>query len=450
MATGSADSAPTPTYEEAVRVWTRIGLLSFGGPAGQIAMMHKTLVDEKKWIDEQRYLHALNFCMLLPGPEAMQLATYVGWRLHGLKGGLAAGLLFVIPGAILMLVLSMLYAAYGKLPISEALLYGVKAAVLAIVVEALLRIARRGLKANADRWLAGLAFVAIFFFNVPFPVIVIAAALFGYLRGVGATAAPRISPFPQGGGESRMDVEGEGAVSLGQTLRTIAIWLAIWIVPLAAVAAIFGQGHVLVQIAWFFSKLAMVTFGGAYAVLAYMTQDVVQSYKWLQPAEMVDALGLAETTPGPLILVTQFVGYLAAHRAGGGTPWVMGTLGALVTLWATFAPCFLWIFAGAPYVERLHAEPRLKSALAAVTAAVVGVILNLTVWFALNVLFARVSESRVGPLKLTLPDLTSLSPHALGLTLLAFVLMFALHRGIITTLGVCGGIAIAWHLLGLG
>jgi chromate transporter len=427
--------APAPTFAELVQVFFKIGCLSFGGPAGQIAMMHKILVDEKKWIAEQPYLNALNFCMLLPGPEAMQLATYVGWRLHGTKGALASGLLFVIPGALVVLALSMLYAAFGKLPIAEALLIGVKAAVLAIVVEALLKIAKRGLKADLDKALAALAFVAIFFFNVPFPVIVLAAAIFGYLRGMSA-------PIPA-------PTTAIASVPFSRTVTTIATWLAIWIVPLLAIAALFGQGHILTQIAWFFSKLAMVTFGGAYAVLAYMSQDVVQAFKWLQPGEMVDALGLAETTPGPLILVTEFVGFLAAHRNGGGAyglgPTAMGTLGALVTLWATFAPCFLWIMAGAPYVERLNQEPKLRAALAAVTAAVVGVILNLTVWFALNVLFGHVTETWKGSLRLYLPDLASVNWVAVVLTLLAIWLMFWRHIGIITTLAISGGLALAWH-----
>jgi chromate transporter len=418
-----------PTFAELVQVFGKIGLLSFGGPAGQIALMHKMLVDEKKWIEEPKYLHALNFCMLLPGPEAMQLATYVGWRLHGVPGGLAAGLLFVIPGAIVVLALSMLYAAFGKLPIAEALLTGVKAAVLAIVVEALLKIAKRGLKADADKWLAGLAFVGIFFLRVPFPVIVLGAALFGYWRGMSLPVPVQTAVAP---------------VPLSRTLGTIALWLAIWIVPLLGVVAIYGPNHVLSQMAWFFSKLAVVTFGGAYAVLAFMGQDVVQSYGWLKPAEMVDGLGLAETTPGPLILVTEFVGFLAAFRNGGGNPWVMGTIGALVTLWATFVPCLLWIFAGAPYVDRLHAEPRLKSALAAVTAAVVGVILNLTVWFALNVLFKRVNERDLGPLHLTIPEPLSLDPVAAVLAVLAVWLMFWRHVAIIPTLAITGGLALAW------
>jgi chromate transporter len=429
-----AGTLEPPTYREALKVWTRIGLLSFGGPAGQIALMHRELVDERKWIDEPRYLNALNFCMLLPGPEAMQLATYVGWRLHGLKGGLTAGLLFVLPGALVVLALSMLYAAFGNLPLVEAVFVGVKAAVLAIVVEALLRIARRSLRDSVEWVIAGLAFVGIFFLSVPFPIIVLAAALVGFARGRG-------SPPPPGAGRT------EARVSALRTLTTAAVWLAIWIVPLLAVAALFGPSHVLSQVALFFSKLAVVTFGGAYAVLAFMAQDVVQSYHWLTAGEMLDGLGLAETTPGPLILVTEFVGFLAAHRHGGGNPWLMGVLGAVVTLWATFAPCFLWIFVGAPYIERLNAEPRLKSALAAVTAAVVGVILNLTVWFALHVVFGTVAERTAGPLRLHVPELASLSPLALLLSLLAVALLFLLHRGVLTTLGICGALALAWHLI---
>jgi chromate transporter len=430
-----AGTLQPPTYTEALKVWARIGLLSFGGPAGQIALMHRELVEERKWIDEGRYLNALNFCMLLPGPEAMQLATYVGWRMHGLKGGLTAGLLFVIPGALVVLALSMLYAAFGKLPLVEALFIGIKAAVLAIVVEALLRIARRSLKDGVEWAIAGAAFVAIFFLAVPFPLIVLAAALIGFARGgVDVPAATRVA---------KPDV----GVPVAQTLTTTAVWLAIWIVPLAALAGIFGSTHVLTQIAVFFSKLAVVTFGGAYAVLAYMAQDVVETHGWLTAGEMLDGLGLAETTPGPLILVTEFVGFLAANRHGGGNPWVMGMLGAVVTLWATFAPCFLWIFAGAPYIERLNAEPRLKAALAAVTAAVVGVILNLTVWFALHVLFATVTERFAGPLRLHVPELFSISGPALVLSGVAIVLLFVLHRGVLTTLAVCGGLALAWHVM---
>jgi chromate transporter len=430
-----AGSRPAPTYAEALRLWGRIGLLSFGGPAGQIALMHRELVEERRWIDEPRYLNALNFCMLLPGPEAMQLATYVGWRLHGLKGGLTAGLLFVLPGAFVVLALSMLYAAFGKLPLVEAVFVGIKAAVLAIVVEALLRIARRSLKDNVEWLIAALAFTGIFFLAVPFPLIVLAAALVGFARRNSIGAAP-VAPSKEPG------------TSAVRTLAVALIWLAIWVVPLALIAAVFGSSHVLSQIALFFSKLAVVTFGGAYAVLAYMAQDVVQSHGWLTAGEMLDGLGLAETTPGPLILVTEFVGFLAAHRHGGGDPWAMGMLGAAVTLWATFAPCFLWIFAGAPYIERLNAEPRLKSALAAVTAAVVGVILNLTVWFALHVLFTAVNQYGAGPLRLLVPDIATLSLPALLLSGVAIVLLFLLHRGVLSTLAVCGALALAWHLPG--
>ena len=425
--------APTPTFAEALRVWAKIGLLSFGGPAGQIALMHRILVDEQRWIDERRYLNALNFCTLLPGPEAMQLATYVGWRLHGTRGGLAAGLLFVLPGATMMLVLSLLYAAWGKLPFSIALLTGVKAAVLAVVVEALLRIAKRALRGNFEWGLAGAAFLAIYLFAVPFPIIVLAAAMIGFGRGLSAVAPSTDAP--------------SAPIPLGDTLRTAAIWLAVWIVPLLAVAAIFGRDHVLVEIAKFFSKLAVVTFGGAYAVLAYMREAVPREYGWVDKFEMVDALGLAETTPGPLILVTQFVGFLGAMRQGGGDPWLMGTLGAIVTTWATFAPCFLWIFVGAPYVEKLHSEPRLKAALAAVTAAVVGVILNLTVTFAIDVLSPSSLEQWFGPLKVYVPNLLRLDLLAVALTALAFVLIFRLHRNIIETLAICGGLAVLWRLV---
>ena len=421
-----------PPFSEALRTWTKIGLLSFGGPAGQIAMMHKVLVDEKRWLSERNFLSALNFCMLLPGPEAMQLATYSGWRLHGVAGGLAAGLLFVLPGAALMLVLALGYAAYGSLPVAEALFIGVKAAVLAIVVEALLRIAGRALKSTMDWLIAAAAFAGIFFLAVPFPIIILVAAIFGYFRA--ASHAPEDVPLV--------------TISPAATTRTIGIWLSIWIVPLLCVAAVFGHDHVLSQIAWFFSKLAVVTFGGAYAVLAYMAQDAVQFYGWLTPGEMLDALGLAETTPGPLILVTEFVSTLAAWRNGSGVPVLMGLLGAIVSLWATFAPYFLFIFASAPYIERLNAEPHLRSALAAITAAVVGVVLNLTVWLMLHVLFANVDVVTFGPFQFHAPTLTSLQSNAAVLSVLAILLVFVIRSGIATTLGICGAAALIWHGIG--
>lgn len=423
---------PQPSFGEALRVFARIGVISFGGPAGQIALMHRVLVDEKRWIEEPRFLSALNFCMLLPGPEAMQLATYIGWRLHGVQGGLAAGLLFVGPGALLMLALALAYAEFGKLPLAATVFVGVKAAVLAIVIEALIRVARRALKGPADWAIAAAAFVAIYALGVPFPLIVLAAAVFGYLRGSPGSESA-VPPVPGG--------------SFAETLRTVGLWLAIWLLPLIAVALIFGRDHVLADLAWLYSRLAVVTFGGAYAVLAYLAQEVVQHYHWLEPGEMLDALGLAETTPGPLILVNEFVATLAAWRHGGGPPLLMGVLGAVVALWATFAPCFLWIFAGAPYIERLNAEPRLKSALAAITAAVVGVILNLTVWFALHVLFARLDQVRLGPLDVAVPDLSSLSFEAATLAASAFALLFVFRAGIVTTLAISAALALAWSRL---
>ena len=420
-----------PSFREMSSVFGAIGLQSFGGPAAQIALMHRVLVEERRWLDERAFLSALSFCMLLPGPEAMQLATYSGWRLHGTRGGLAAGLLFLAPGAALVLALSIFYGAYGKTPLVAALFTGVKAAVLAIVIEALVRLGRKALRGPPDWLAAAAAFVALFFFGVPFPLVIIAAAIAGYLRpsdGVPVAAAPSSG----------------ASVPLTQTLRTAAIWLAVWIVPLLLVAAAFGTDHVLSQLAWLFSKLAVVVFGGAYAVLTYMAQTIVESYGWLTPGEMLDGLGLAETTNGPLILVAEFVGYTAAHRFGGEPPVVMGILGALVTLWATFAPCFLWIFAGAPYIERITAAPRLASALSTVTAAVVGVIGNLSLWFALHVIFHTVDERSFGPLRLIVPNLGSIDLLSVALSLLAVVLLFVLHRGIATTLAICACASLLW------
>jgi chromate transporter len=427
-------ASPTVPLREFLSVFGKIGLLSFGGPAAQIALMHRVLVDEKRWLDERHFLSALSFCMLLPGPEAMQLATYAGWRLRGVKGGLAAGLLFVVPGALLILALSMLYAAFGQTPSVTALFVGVKAAVLAIVLQALVRVSRRALAGWLDWLVAALAFAALFFFDLPFPLVIAVAAVAGYLgRSTTVAAEPPASAH--------------APVPLVETLRTIGVWLAVWILPLAAVALVFGSDHVLSQLAWFFSKLAVVTFGGAYAVLSYMAQESVNGYGWLTAGEMLDGLGLAETTNGPLILVTEFVGYTAAHRFGGGSPVLMGTLGALVTLWATFAPCFLWIFAGAPYVQRLTTAPRLSAALHTVMASVVGVIANLSVWFALHVLFAKIDTRFVGPLRLYVPDVASIDVVALVLSLVALVLVFVLRLGIATTLAVCGAAALAWFAL---
>lgn len=428
-------SIEPPSFREALAVWAKIGVLSFGGPAGQIALMHRVLVDERRWIAERPFLHALNFCMLLPGPEAMQLATYVGWRLHGTLGGLAAGLLFVLPGALVVLALSIAYALFGHVPLVEAAFVGIKAAVLVIVIEALLRVARRALRRPHDWMIAAAAFVAIFFFAVPFPLVIAAAALAGYLL-----ADTQVTPHSQAQAEAP-------PVPLTQTLRTAGLWLALWIVPLLLLAAVFGRDHVTTEIGIFFSKLAIVTFGGAYSVLAYMAQAAVETYGWLTAGEMLDGLGLAETTPGPLILVTEFVGFLAGYRQGGEPRLAFGLLGAAVTLWATFTPCFLWIFVGAPYIERLSASPRLAGALGGVTAAVVGVILNLSLWFALHVLFAKVEPVWHGPLRLWLPDPSTLNLEALVLAGLAGLLLLRLRFGIAATLALCAAASLFWSLI---
>lgn len=409
----------TPEFREAFRVFAKIGLLSFGGPTAQIALMHRILVEENKWLSEQQYLNALSFCMLLPGPEAMQLATYSGWRLNGWRGGLMAGLLFVLPGACVVLALSAIYAAFGNLPFMEALFFGVKAAVLVIVIEALLRIAKRALK-GAGYWLiAALSFIGIFFLALPFPVIIIAAALTGFFLLRDGQQSQRAAAFAAG--------------QFNSTLKTIALWLAIWLAPLAILAPFFGASHVLTQLFWFFSKLAVVTFGGAYAVLAYMAQDAVQTHQWLSAGAMLDGLGLAETTPGPLILVTQFVGYLAGWNKGG---WILALSGALIAIWATFAPCFLWIFAGAPYIEWITAQPRLRSALNAISAAVAGVILNLSLWFALHVFFARVTQQKSGPFNFWTPDITSFDWKPAMIAIVSGVFLLQLHWGIARVLAI--------------
>ena len=418
----------TVTFNEALKVWARIGCLSFGGPAGQIALMHREIVDDRKWLSEKEYLSALNFCMLLPGPEAMQLATYAGWKLHGVRGGLAAGLLFVLPGAAVVLALTMLYASFGKLPLVDAIFYGIKAAVLAIVIEALLRVAKRALKTNADWVIAALAFLALYCFALPFPIVIIAAAIIGFIRSSG------------------IKEEHSGSLpTLGALGKTVGIWAALWLVPLAALAILLGPHHVLTEVGVFFSKLAVVTFGGAYAVLTYMAQAAVEQKGWLAAPEMIDGLALAETTPGPLILVTEFVGYHAALR-GMGSIWG-GIAGAAVTLWMTFAPCFLWIFAGAPYIEAIGKRPRLAGALAAITAAVVGVILNLSVWFGLHVLFGKVERIDGGWFRPWVPDWMQLDWFALALSLIAALTLLRFHLGIIKTLAICAVLGAAWRLL---
>ncbi|MDP2131832.1 MAG: chromate efflux transporter [Erythrobacter sp.] len=429
---------PPVAFSDLVRVFARIGFLSFGGPAGQIALMHRELVDERKWIAEEDFLHALNFCHLLPGPEAQQLATWTGWRLHGWRGGLAGGLLFVIPGAVIILALSMLYAVAANLAWIEALFLGVKAAVLAIVVQALLRIAGRALDTGLKRALAVAAFVGLFLLDLPFPLIVLGAGVIGIAV---ATVRPDLLALKPS--------NSDGAVTARpwrSTFLSIALWGTVWAAPMVVIALTLGQDHVLWEIGAFFSQLAIVTFGGAYAVLAYMAQEAVQGFGWLRPGEMADGLGLAETTPGPLILVTQFVGYLAAFRAPEPfSPMVAGLIGAALTTWVTFAPCFLWIFAFAPWIDRLGNAVRLKGGLAAVTAAVVGVIANLTAWFALHVLFAAVGEQRFGALRLYWPDLASFDWRAGVLALVACLLAFRFGWSVLRILAVCaaGGLALS-------
>jgi len=417
--------AAHPSFGEAFGLWLKIGCINFGGPAAQIAMMHRMTVDEKKWIDEARFLHALNFCMLLPGPEAQKLATYIGWLLHGVRGGLAAGILFVLPGAIFMVGLSLLYALGRGFSVVDGALYGIKAAVLVIVVEALLRIGKRALKSAILYGVAALAFIGIFFFALPFPLIVAVAALIGFI--VARTAPERLG-LPKTVETAPPSVENRWRHFFIASIVGLVIWWA----PVALAALVFGPQHVLVSIGMFFSKLAVVSFGGAYALLAYMAQQAVETYGWLTAPEMVDALGLAETTPGPLILVTQFVGFLGAFRAPAPFSAVTaGVLGAAMTTWVTFTPSMLWIFAGAPFIEQLRANRKLSGALAGITAAVVGVILNLSAWFALHVLFGHVTEQQMGPLRWFAFDPLALDLKTAVLAVIAAVMAFKLHRGLI-------------------
>jgi chromate transporter len=442
-----------PTLAEATRVWAKIGLLSFGGPAGQIALMHKELVEERRWIGEQRFLHALNYCMLLPGPEAQQLAVYIGWLMHRTIGGLIAGLLFILPGALVMLGLSMLYVLYREVPVVDGLFFGVKAAVLAVVIEAGIRISKRALKNRAMRLIALAAFVAIFLFKVPFPAIILAAGLLGWL---GHRFAPDLFRGGAGHGASGPDVTGlidqmfaRGEMdhvrpSPARALRTLAIWLPLWLGPLLLIWLVTGGASVWTQIGSFFSVMAVVTFGGAYAVLAYVAQAAVETYGWLVAGEMVDGLGLAETTPGPLILVLQFVGFLAGFRAPGSlSPLLAGGLGALLTLWVTFVPCFLWIFLGGPYVEALRGNKAIAAALSTITAAVVGIIANLATWFGLHVLFREVGLIDLIIASPDWPVLASLDWRAALLSAAAMVAILRFKVGMIPTLAACAAAGFA-------
>ena len=447
------------TLGRAFWVWLRIAALSFGGPAGQIAVMHRILVEEKRWIGEQRFLHALNYCMLLPGPEAQQLATYIGWLMHRTAGGVVAGVLFVLPGAVSIMALSWIYALYGHVGIVAGLFFGLKCAVLAVVLQAVVRIGDRALKNGAMRALAAAAFMLIFFIGEPFPAIVLGAGLIGFLGGRAGVAA-----FQLGGGHGASkgthvadagtllgeELPAHARPTAGQTLRQAAVWLALWLAPVVALIVFVGPGSVFTQIATFFSTMAVVTFGGAYAVLAYVAQQAVESYHWLSPREMLDGLGMAETTPGPLIMVLQFVGFIGAYRHSGMLPPLLaGTLGGLLATWVTFVPCFLWIFLGAPFIERMRGNKALAGALSAITAAVVGVVLNLAIWFAIHTMFRAVRPVTAGPIRFDMPEIASVDPWALAISLAAIVAMFRLKVGIFTTLGTAAGAGIALQAAGL-
>jgi chromate transporter len=456
MTTDNISEQPRVSFRAATRVWARIGLLSFGGPAGQIALMHKELVEERKWISEERFLHALNYCTLLPGPEAQQLATYIGWLMHKTRGGLVAGILFVLPGFVTILGLSLLYAGLHELPLLHALFFGLKAAVLAIVAHAVQRIGKRALKSRLMYAVAASSFVAIFCFAAPFPAIVLAAGLVGWL---GDRLSPGALPAPAASASSASEesvidsmlAAGElthTQPSRARALRVLALCSLLWFGPLLLLRLTVGPSSIFLQEGLFFSQAAVVTFGGAYAVLAYIAQRAVGTYGWLLPGEMLDGLGMAETTPGPLIMVTQFVGFMGAWRHPGTLPPLLaGVLGSVITVWVTFVPCFLWIFLGAPYIEALRGSRALSAALSAITAAVVGVVLNLSLWFALHSVFTEVRTWDAGPLHVPVPVPGSLDPGALVLTVVALLAMFRFHLSVPKTLTVCAALGVLWKLL---
>ncbi len=443
-----SNHAELPSFREALQVWLRIGCLSFGGPAGQTALLHREVVDNRNWVSDRRFLHALNFCTLLPGPEAQQLAIYLGWLMHGAAGGFAAGLLFIIPGALVMLALSAVYAILGAVPLVAALFFGLKSAVLVLVIEALLRIGRRALKGPQAWALAAAAFVALFFFNAPFPAVILAAGCVGYAvpRYFSVAGHGKAKDGPPTLLDAVIDSDPGRAGRMARSARNAgAASLAVWLLP---VAILLAQGGIYADIAWFFSKMAVVTFGGAYAVLAYVAQEAVGKYHWLSAPEMLAGLGLAETTPGPLILVLQFVGFLAGYRAPGPFTGMIGGLAAsILTLWVTFAPCFAFVFLGAPLIERLQNNRALSGALAAITAGVVGVIANLAVWFALHALFHQTVPVRADFVFFDAPVPASLDPWALFLLIVAAVALLRLKLGVIRTLTICSAASVGLHLV---
>jgi chromate transporter len=463
VATRGAVTNGTPSHGvsmgAAFRVWLRVALLSFGGPAGQIAVMHRILVEEKRWIGERRFLHALNYCMLLPGPEAQQLATYIGWLMHRTVGGIMAGVLFVLPGVVSIMALSIVYALFGKVGIVSALFFGLKAAVLAVVLQAVVRIGAKALQNRIMIALAAAAFIAIFFFGVPFPIIVLTAGVLGFFAGRAGVPA-----FQVGGGHG--PAKGSKGVADAETLlgeelpeharptaagalRVSGVCLALWLVPVAILLMALGPDNVFSQIATFFSTMAVVTFGGAYAVLAYVAQQAVENYGWLAPGEMLDGLGMAETTPGPLIMVLQFVGFMGAFRDPGSlSPLTAGVLGGLLATWVTFVPCFLFIFLGAPFIETLRGNQALHGALSAITAAVVGVVLNLAIWFAIHTVFRETWPVRTFGFSFDAPVLASVDLWALLLSAAAVVAMFRFKLGMIPTLAACSAVGIVLYLMG--
>ena len=416
-----------PTLRQSTATWCKIGLLSFGGPAAQIALMHREIVENKKWLSEDQFLNALNFCMLLPGPEAMQLATYSGWRINGILGGLIAGLLFVLPGAFLITLLAVIYAFFGDIPLINSIFLGVKATVVVIVIQALLKVSKKALKTHYHTSIAVTAFISIFFFNLPYPFIIFVSAFFGYLMLPNKINVKQV----------------QQSHPLTKTLKTILAWLVVWWIPILLVYLISDQ-KILTEITIFFSKLAVVTFGGAYAVLSYMAQDVVITKDWLTAGQMMDGLGLAETTPGPLILVTEFVGFLAAFQEGGIK---LALIASFLTLWVTFIPCFLWIFAGAPYIDWISSQPRLHGALSAITAAVVGVILNLSIWFMLHVFFEKISDVQFGPINLLWPNFSYINVPAIFLTSISIWLIIKLKWNIASVLLINASLALLQSLI---
>jgi len=429
---------PHPSFSEAFRFWLKLGFISFGGPTGQIAIMQTELVEKKRWISQSRFLHALNYCMLLPGPEAQQLATYIGWLLHKTWGGVVAGAFFVIPSIFILWALSFIYAAYGKVPWVAAIFYGLKPAVMAIVAVALIRIGRKALKNEVMWTIAALAFVAIYFFKVPFPIIILSAGVIGFLGGYfWKSKFNVVAGHTKSGNSSVLDDETESPShtqpSLSRAIRVTIVWLLLWSAPVALVGLWLGWDHTLLKEGVFFSKAAVVTFGGAYAVLPYVAQQALFHYGWLKPGQMMDGLGLAETTPGPLIMVLQFVGFMGGWQHPQGlSPLLAATIGALLTTWATFTPCFLWIFLGGPYIEKLRGNVQLTTALSAITAAVVGVVLNLAVWFALNAVF---------------PNGGSVDWFALGITVVAFFGMLKWKWDVIPVVIAAGLVGLIYRVL---